>query len=432
MQLLSWLRKKMTGRPQTPRTLANRPAQRFRPQLEALEGRNLPSTLTVMNNLDSGTGSLRAEIAAANAGDTINFDPSLDGKTITLNSSDLVINKSLTIQGPGPGLLTISGTGNLFGSRVFEVDDALTNLNLSGLSIIDGDGYASNYVGPGGSEGNPMPYDGLGGAILNFGVLTMSGCSVFENSASFAGGGIWNAGTLTLSASYLEVNSATDGGGILNHVEGTCTISDCTVSFNSAYYFAGSASAAGGGYGGGISNGGSLTISGSTLSNNTASYEGGGIDDGGTTVLNGCTVSGNRAGSSGGGLYIEFGTAVNLDSFTLANTIKNTPNNIVGPYATTTTIPAAPTNLNASARLRHGSVQVQLQWSDNPNSQSGVIVQRSSDGGVTWTTIVVLSGNANTYTDTTAAANITYQYRVAGYNAFGDSPFSNVVPLTTP
>ena len=51
----------------------------FRPRIEALEDRWLPSTLTVLNNLDSGAGSLRAEIAAAQSGDTILFDKSLVG-----------------------------------------------------------------------------------------------------------------------------------------------------------------------------------------------------------------------------------------------------------------------------------------------------------------------------------------------------------------
>jgi hypothetical protein len=80
---------------------------RVRPRLEFLEDRRLPSTLTVTNNLDSGSGSLRADIAAAQSGDTINFDPSLNGQTITLNS-ELFIGgpiHNLTIQGPGAGQL---------------------------------------------------------------------------------------------------------------------------------------------------------------------------------------------------------------------------------------------------------------------------------------------------------------------------------------
>ena len=104
------------------------------------ERRDLLSTLTVMNNLDSGTGSLRADIAAAHAGDTIVFAPSLDGQTITLTSGELDIDKNLTIQGPGAGQLAVSG-GNA--SRVFEVDGATTNVTLSGLTITQGNGVAN-------------------------------------------------------------------------------------------------------------------------------------------------------------------------------------------------------------------------------------------------------------------------------------------------
>ena len=71
-----------------------------RPRLECLEDREVLSTLTVTNNLDSGAGSLRAEIAAAQH-DTIVFAPVLDGQTITLTSGDLLIKKDLTIAGPG-------------------------------------------------------------------------------------------------------------------------------------------------------------------------------------------------------------------------------------------------------------------------------------------------------------------------------------------
>ena len=88
------------------------------PRLECLEDRWVPSTLTVLNNLDSGAGSLRADIAAAHSGDTIVFAPSLDGQTITLTSGELLINKNLTIAGPGAGELTVSGND---ASRVFEV-----------------------------------------------------------------------------------------------------------------------------------------------------------------------------------------------------------------------------------------------------------------------------------------------------------------------
>src|SRR6516225_9967682 len=89
---------------------------RFRPRLEDLECRNLPSTLTVLNNADSGAGSLRDTIAAAQNGDTIVFDSSLDGQTITLTSGELAFNQSLNIRGPGADQLAVSGNG---ANRIF-------------------------------------------------------------------------------------------------------------------------------------------------------------------------------------------------------------------------------------------------------------------------------------------------------------------------
>src|SRR5439155_1252176 len=43
-----------------------------------------PTIITVTNTNDSGPGSLRQGLADANDGDTINFDPSLNGQTIAL------------------------------------------------------------------------------------------------------------------------------------------------------------------------------------------------------------------------------------------------------------------------------------------------------------------------------------------------------------
>jgi hypothetical protein len=84
-----------------PGPARRRPA--FRPALAALEGRQLLSTLTVRNTNDSGPWSLRAEIAAARSGDTIRFAGGLAGQSVTLTGGELVIDKSLDIEGPGAG-----------------------------------------------------------------------------------------------------------------------------------------------------------------------------------------------------------------------------------------------------------------------------------------------------------------------------------------
>jgi hypothetical protein len=65
------------------------------------------SAATVTNNADSGAGSLRQAIADAASGDTINFAATLNGQTITL-ASELLINKNLTVSGPGANQLAVN------------------------------------------------------------------------------------------------------------------------------------------------------------------------------------------------------------------------------------------------------------------------------------------------------------------------------------
>src|SRR5262245_20952880 len=88
VSFFSWLHKRMTGLPQPQRSSMRQPAWRFHPRFEALEDRDVPSTLTFMNNLGGySPGSLPDEIYAAQSGDTIVFDPSLDHQTMYLISA---------------------------------------------------------------------------------------------------------------------------------------------------------------------------------------------------------------------------------------------------------------------------------------------------------------------------------------------------------
>jgi predicted outer membrane repeat protein len=196
MPLFSWLHKRMMNRTPIRPTSVRRVPSRFRPQFEILEARDVPSTLTVTTSQDGVAGSLRAEILAAHPGDTIVISSTVT-QTIQLTAEELVIDKNLTIQGGGH---VIQGVG----VRVFEVDGATTIFNLSGVVIFGGDGFAYGTA--------PAENDGKGGAILNFGTTTLSGCTLFNNSAG-QGGAIYNFGTMTLSGCSVEVNSATGGGG---------------------------------------------------------------------------------------------------------------------------------------------------------------------------------------------------------------------------
>ena len=292
MSFFSRLQNRKSNRSTRSRAQHRPAAPRFRPRLEALEDRCVPSTLKVTNPNDFGDpGSLRYEITHANSGDTIVFAKSLSNQTITLTSGELEISKSLTIKGQGE-TITSQAYENGFleilpGSRIFEVDAGMT-VAISGLTI---DGGGGTRVGNGGVTGTPN--DGYGGAILNFGTLTLSGCNlgaavnvpVQYNSAEY-GGAIANFGTMTVSSCFMAGNSAyggaigrtfvpSEGGGIYN--AGTLTVSGCNMVENSAN-----------GAGGGIYNAGTaaaLTVSHSIFSGNSPDAISGPYTDGGHNIF---------------------------------------------------------------------------------------------------------------------------------------------------
>ena len=169
------------------------------------------ATITVINTSDSGAGSLRQAISDSSSGDTINFNSSLNGQTITLTSGELLINKNLTITGPGANLLAINGNA---AGRVFEITSGI-DVTISGLTITNGN-----------SGGD------YGGGIYNQGTLTVTNSTLSGNSAGAGGGGgimndgrFGSAATMTITNSTLSGNSATYGGGMYNlvYVSGSAT-----------------------------------------------------------------------------------------------------------------------------------------------------------------------------------------------------------------
>src|SRR5262245_47939753 len=80
----------------------------------------LAATITVTNTADSGSGTLRAALASAANGDTINAT-GVSG-TILLTSGQLLVNHSVTILGPGPGSLAVAGNYPTTTNRVFYIN----------------------------------------------------------------------------------------------------------------------------------------------------------------------------------------------------------------------------------------------------------------------------------------------------------------------
>ncbi|MCX6032343.1 MAG: right-handed parallel beta-helix repeat-containing protein [Chloroflexi bacterium] len=129
------------------------------------------------------------------------------------------------------------------------------------------------------------------------GVVTLTHMTIVSGTAS-SGGGIYNGGTLTVRNSTLTYNAAIGGGGGGAYNDGTLTVVNSTLSNNSAS-----------GNGGAILSSGSLTITSATVFSNTAGGNGGGIRAWGGATIERSTLSGNTA-NQGGGIYTTGKTKV--------------------------------------------------------------------------------------------------------------------------
>src|SRR4051812_28744577 len=112
----------------------------FSPRLLHLEDRTTPTTFTVTSSADSGSGTLREAIGFANAqsgADVINFQAGLGPIVLASQASQFSITQALTIQGPGAGLLSISGNNK---SRIFLTTGAPAGeaIVIAGLTLTGG------------------------------------------------------------------------------------------------------------------------------------------------------------------------------------------------------------------------------------------------------------------------------------------------------
>ena len=226
------------------------------------------SILTVTNTNDNGPGSLRQALLNANVGDTI--DATGINGVITLITGELLVNRSVTINGPGADLLAVDGNA---AGVVFQVMST-GPVTISDLTIKNG-------------------HAGSGGGIFNGGVgtLTIINSALSGNIADF-GGGVYNGGSLNIVNSTISGNTAnTEGAGVYNPV--TLTIINSTFSDNASKIA------------GGVFNTGTLVITNSTITNNTSMFLAGGVVNLnnfqiGNTILNEGPASANIYNNSSG------------------------------------------------------------------------------------------------------------------------------------
>jgi hypothetical protein len=259
---------------------------------------------------------IQSAVTAANPNDIIDVGAGIFNETIS-------INKSLTFQGVGAKDTYVDGGDS---GPVFTISNNVTVL-ISDMTIRNG-----------ATTGNG------GGILHNANTLTVENVTFNSNDADGNGGALYNnGGTMTLIDISISSSNAIDGAGIYNHDGGTVEIVDSTVDSNTAT-----------GDGGGIWNNGTLTVTNTIFSDNTA-VNGGGIanvETGHLTTGDGSRFSRNEATMEGGALYNGSGSNADLND-------NNMPIN---------------TAVNGGGIANHGSLTLnQLDISDNNRDVPGLL-----------------------------------------------------------
>ena len=237
---------------------------------------------------DDGFISLREAILAANGdvdSDTITLGSGVHMLEITddLNTSsdfdfsgDLDIYSNITIQGVSAQESIIS---TVLTDRLFQINSG--DLVLQGLTL-DGGNTVTGAAVFASSSGSLQATD-----------------TVFRNNSTNSNGGaIFASGDVTLNRVALIDNQANFDGGAIRVIGGTTSLTNVTVSGNTA------GASGGSGDGGGIvvNSGGSLIVNHSTFADNEArSGSGGGlqVDSGGTVTISNSIFANNRSASGG-------------------------------------------------------------------------------------------------------------------------------------
>jgi CSLREA domain-containing protein len=357
--------------------------------------------VTKLDDTDDGVCnadcSLREAIEGANSGDTVSFAPEVTG-TSTLVLSDLVIDRPLTIVGPGQNALTISGGDT---QRIFTVTSSGA-LTASGLTFAHGKGqfYA------------PLGVDAAG-VVLNSGAFAFTDCTFadnhadgrpnpqFVNDAAVAYSNGFNK-TMSFTRCVFQDNSA-GGGACLDIDGGTVTITDSSFIDNFGEFgpaaviansagpmtivgttFKGNSARAGGALF--VSGAGGAVIRNSTLTANTAAAGfGGGIYVFGpiVTTLSNVTLSGNVAGT-GANLYLTNGASAIVRNTIVAGATSN--------CGGTGTISSHGYNLDSGNTCGFGAV------GDKPSTPAG-LAPLAASGGTTqtmpllWTSAAINAGS---------------------------------------
>ena len=300
--------------------VGGRPAARFSPRLLALEERTLLSqVLVVQNTNDSGAGSLRAQVAEAQSGDTIVFSPRVYGRTIALTGGPIEDDgKSLAIEGPGAGLLTISGDDRSGIFNLLPTDPSAPPfaVSISGLRLADSAGpdsspsYAINDTNASLTLDDDVIADNRSGGVSVYNAyiiypytyvmnVNVTRTAFIDNRSDLAGGALNVAGAVVdIRSSLFKDNVVTSNGGF--GVGGALYLTNARDAFTST------------------------TIADSQFLDNTGVDGAGAIENfGGPLTIDSSTFDGNKSSSGGAieGVWenVYFGFPPPTGAFTVTN-----------------------------------------------------------------------------------------------------------------
>ena len=257
----------------------------------------------------------------------------------TFAMTGTTVNGNTTTNSTGGGVHTVAKTVTITGGSISNntaskdggglYSNAQTSLTINGTTI-SGNSSQNN-------SGGGVWYDGADDTKRANMTLTLSGCAINGNSANYGGGVYTQVKTVTIG-DYTDANNQSQtahtsisnntaknhGGGLYHNVylkqsDNTYAYLDGAALSVTNASIDGNRITASGKYGGGVyTNVKTLTITGGSISNNTATSDGGGLwydgsdnDSRGamTLALSGCAIDGNTAlNGNGGGIYTQVKT----------------------------------------------------------------------------------------------------------------------------
>ncbi len=385
---------------------------------------------TISNNLatgaaGSGGGLLSLAGPVTLSGTTIAFNSAnragggveIIVGALALTNSNLISNDVSGGSGtPSPGNgggLHVSGNtasviidgGSVFNNLAASEGGGLWNQAGSTLTVRNGTLIDANEA-----LGNDAT-NGGGGIFNNGGIVNVIGVNTtisnnFASGTAGSGGGIFNdaGGTVSVTDAKIRGNVANRAGGGIEAVAGTTTnLTNVLLSMNNTGVAPDAVAAPGNGGGLHITGAGNATITGGEVSDNVAALEGGGLWNGsGTITISGTLITRNTArgagADDGGGGVFNNGGTVNVTGATISNNLATGAAgsgggllSLSGPVTLSSTTIAFNSANRAGGAIEalNGNLNISFSSFSSNNVNGGAGVANPGNGGAIHT-----SGNA--------------------------------------